>query len=391
MPLDRKLRYGMIGGGPGAFIGAVHRRSAALDGHAQLVAGAFSIVPDESHQTGRELFLDPRRVYGTYQEMADAEAALPPDERLDFVTIVTPNFVHFPVAQAFIERGFHVVCEKPMTVTLEDAETLCALVAERKVVFALTHTYTGYPMVKQARALVQQGALGTVRKVLVEYTQGWLATRLEATGVSQGAEWRTDPSKAGAGAVGDIGSHAENLARYITGLELEELFADVSTMIPGRRVDDDVSMLLRYRGGARGVLTCSQVLVGEENNLRIRVFGTEAALEWNHADANSLRVRYSDRPETIQTRGNAYLAPEAQHATRIPAGHPEGYLEAFANIYGNAVRTIAARVAGDEPDPLDLDFPTAQDGAVGVHFIHTVLRSGQQQAWVDAAYVPPVA
>jgi predicted dehydrogenase len=380
----------MVGGGPGAFIGAVHRRAVGLDGLAELVAGAFAAVPEESHQMGRELLLDPGRVYGTYEEMLEREASLPPDERIDFVSIVTPNFVHFPVAKAFIERGFHIVCEKPLTVTLEDAEALCRLVAERGVVFGLTHTYTGYPMVKQARALVQQGALGQIRKVLVEYTQGWLATRLEETGSIQ-AEWRTDPAKAGAGAIGDIGSHAENLARYVSGLELERLYADVATMVPGRRIDDDASMLLRFVGGARGALTCSQVLVGEENNLRIRVFGTKAALEWNHAEQNRLRVRYADRPEEIHTPANKYLAPAAQHGSRIPSGHPEGYLEAFANIYGNVLRTIAARVAGEEPDPLDLDFPTVRDGAAGVHFIHAALRSGREERWVDASYTPPGA
>jgi predicted dehydrogenase len=378
----------MVGGGPGAFIGAVHRRAVGLDGLADLVAGAFAAIPEESHQMGRELRLDPERVYGTYQEMVERESALPPDRRLDFVSVVTPNFMHYPVAKALVERGFNVVCEKPMTVTMEDAEALCRLVAEQGVTFALTHTYTGYPMVKQARALVKQGALGEVRKVLVEYTQGWLATRLEETGSLQ-AEWRTDPAKAGAGAIGDIGSHAENIARYITGLEIERLYADVGTMVPGRRIDDDASMLLRFAGGARGALTCSQVLVGEENNLRVRVFGTRAALDWVHTDPNSLRVRYADRPEEIYTRGNPYLAPATQHASRIPSGHPEGYLEAFANIYGNVTRTIAARLAGDAPDPLDLDFPTAQDGAMGVHFIHTALRSGREEGWVDATYSPP--
>jgi predicted dehydrogenase len=388
MPLARSLRYGMVGGGPGAFIGAVHRRAAAMDGLAHLVAGAFAARPEASHAMGRELHLDPDRVYGTFAEMAEREAARAPHDRLDFVSIVTPNFLHFAAARAFVERGFHVVCEKPMTVTLEDAETLCRLVAERGTVFALTHTYAGYPMVKQARALVREGAVGTVRKVLVEYTQGWLATAVEDSG-SQQAGWRTDPAQAGAGAIGDIGSHAEHVARYITGLSLESLCADVSTMVAGRRVDDDASMLLRYVGGARGALTCSQVLVGEENNLRVRVFGTDAALEWNHADANVLRLRRADRPEAVLTRGSAYLAPEAQRAGRIPAGHPEGYLEAFASLYAPALRTIAARAAGDAPDPLDLDFPDVRDGAVGVHFIHAALRSGREGGWVDARYTPP--
>jgi predicted dehydrogenase len=390
MPLDRKLRYGMVGGGPGAFIGAVHRRAAAFDGLATLAAGAFSNVPDDSHAMGRALGLDPARVYGTFAEMAEREAALPEGERIDVVSIVTPNATHSAIARAFIERGFHVVCEKPMTVTIEDAEALCRLVAARGVVFALTHTYTGYPMVKQARALVRDGALGRVRRVLVEYTQGWLASRVEAAGSRQ-AEWRTDPKQAGAGAIGDIGSHAENLARYITGLELESLCADVSTMVAGRAIDDDASMLLRYAGGARGALTCSQVLAGEENNVRIRVFGAEGAVEWSHADPNTLRLRRPDQPEALYTRGNAYLAPAAQRAARVPSGHPEGYPEAFANIYANVLRTIAARAAGEPPDPLDLDFPTVQDGALGVHFIQTALRSGREQGWVGARYSPPGA
>lgn len=375
----------MVGGGPGAFIGAVHRRAATIDGLATLAAGAFSNVPDESHAMGRELGLDPARVYGSYTEMAEREAALPEGERIDVVSIVTPNFTHFAIARAFVERGFHVICEKPMTVTLDDAETLCRLVAEHGVVFGLTHTYSGYPMVKQARALVHGGALGPVRKVLVEYTQGWLASRVETAGSRQ-AEWRTDPKQAGAGAIGDIGSHAEHLARYVTGLELEALCADVSTMVAGRAIDDDASMLLRYAGGARGALTCSQVLVGEENNLRLRVFCREGTVEWNHADANTLRVRRADQPEQLYIRGMPYLAPAAQRAARLPSGHPEGYHEAFANIYANVLRTIAAHRAGRAPDPLDLDFPTVQDGAAGVHFIHSALESGREGGWVNARY-----
>ena len=390
MPERRKLRYGMVGGGPGAFIGAVHRRAVAVDGLAELTAGAFSNVPADSHAMGRELGLDPARVYDSAAEMAEREARLPEGERVDVVSIVTPNATHFAIARAFVERGFDVVCEKPMTVTLADAEALCRLVAERGVVFGLTHTYSGYPMVKQARALVHGGALGTVRKVLVEYTQGWLASRVEAAGSRQ-AEWRTDPAQAGAGAIGDIGSHAEHIARYVTGLELESLCADVSTMVAGRAIDDDASMLLRYAGGARGALTCSQVLVGEENNLRLRVFGSEATLEWSHADANTLRVRRADQPEQLYTRATPYLAPAAQRAARLPAGHPEGYHEAFANIYANVLRTVAARRAGRAADPLDLDFPTVQDGARGVHFIHAALRSGRDERWVDASYTPPGA
>jgi predicted dehydrogenase len=389
MALDRTLRYGMVGGGPGAFIGAVHRRAAALDGLTDLVAGAFSSDPDKSAQQGRALHLDPSRVYGSYQEMAEQEAALPADERIDFVSIVTPNFLHFDVAKTFIEHGFHVICDKPMTTTLEDAETLCRLVDEHDTVFCLTHNYTGYPMVKQARAMVQDGTIGTVRKVVVEYPQGWLAERLEAQGDKQ-ADWRTDPDRAGAGALGDIGSHAENLARYVTGLGMDRLCADVGTVVEGRGIDDDANLLVRYENGARGVLYCSQISVGEENNLRLRVYGTKAGLDWRQEDPHYLVVKRNGAPREVYTHGNDYLSVAAQHNTRIPAGHPEAFIEAFANTYANACRTMAARIAGDTPDSLDLDFPTVQDGAVGMHFIETALASGEQDAaWVDASYTPP--
>jgi predicted dehydrogenase len=385
---SRKLRFGMVGGGPGAFIGAVHRRAATLDGLAELVAGAFSADPEKSRAQGRFWNLHPARVYGSFEEMADREAAQPQEQRLDFVTIVTPNHLHFPVARAFIERGFHVVCDKPLTTKLEDAETLCRLVDEHDIVFAVTHNYTGYPLVKQARALVRRGELGVIRKVIVEYSQGWLSTLLESTGQKQ-SEWRTDPGRAGAGAIGDIGSHADNLARYVTGLRLERLFADVSTFVPGRRIDDDASMLLRFRGGAKGVLMCSQISVGEENRLSLRVYGTDGSLEWHQQEPNTLLVRRNDGPTAVYTPGHAFLDTAAQHATRLPPGHPEAFLEAFGNIYGNALRTIAARAAGLEPDPLDLDFPTVRDGAIGVHFIAASVRSGLSGEWVDAAYEPP--
>jgi len=390
MPLNRKLRYGMVGGGPGAFIGAVHRKAAALDGEIELVAGAFSSDPEKSRQMGALLHLDPRRVYRSYEEMVEKEAALPPEERIDFVSIVTPNHLHYPIAKAFIEAGFHVVCDKPMTTTLEEAEDLCRLVARHNVLFALTHNYSGYPMVKQARAMVQEGLLGEIRKIVVEYPQGWLATPLEQTGQKQAA-WRTDPKLAGAGALGDIGSHAEHLARYITGLELDRLCADITTFVPGRKVEDDANLLVHYQNGARGILYASQVSVGEENNLRIRVYGTKASLEWHQEEPNYLYVRYSDRPEEVYKRGNEYLAPAARRASRLPSGHPEAFIEAFANIYLNFARTLKARLAGEKPDPLDLDFPTVQDGARGVHFILTALESGRRRAWVDARYTPPGA
>ena len=376
----------MVGGGPGAFIGAVHRMAAALDGSMELVAGAFSSDAAKSRQQGQELGLDPERVYGSFQAMAEAESQR--SDGIDAVSIVTPNHVHFPAAKAFLEAGIHVVCDKPMTNTLEDAEALCHLVREHGVVFALTHNYTGYPMVKEARHRVLSGQIGTVRKVVVEYPQGWLATPLEQEGHKQ-AGWRTDPKRAGAGALGDIGSHAENLARYVTGLELEALCADVTTFVPGRAVDDDVNMLVRYQGGARGVLHASQVSIGEENNLNIRVHGSEGSLQWFQEHPNWLYYRPLSGPEQVLKRGNDYLAPATQHASRLPSGHPEAFLEAFANIYVHASRTIAAKIAGDAVDPLDTDFPTVQDGARGVHFILTALESGRQRAWVDASYTAP--
>ena len=382
MALTRKLRFGMVGGGPGAFIGAVHRRAATLDGLADLVAGAFSSDPDKSRAQGRELHLDSRRVYDGYEAMAEREAALPATERIDFVSVVTPNHVHFRAAKAFIERGIHVICDKPMTTTLEDAEALSQLVRKHDVVFALTHNYTGYPLVKQARAFVSAGELGPVRKVVAEYSQGWLSTLVESTGQKQ-AGWRTDPARAGAGALGDIGSHAEHLARYVTGLEIERLCADVSTFVEGRRIDDDANILLRYRGGAKGVLFCSQISVGEENRLSLRVYGTEGSLEWQQQEPNVLIVRRANMPMQVYKPGHPFLAPAAQHATRLPSGHPEAFFEAFANVYANAMRTIAARLAGETPDPLDLDFPTVDDGYAGVRFILGALASGRGGTWIE--------
>lgn len=390
MPLDRKVRYGMVGGGPGAFIGSVHRKAAALDGEIELVAGAFSSDAAKSRQQGAELKLNPARVYGSYQEMAEKEARLPAGERIDFVSIVTPNHVHHPVAKTFIEAGFDVVCDKPMTLTVEEAEDLCRLVSKHKAVFALTHNYTGYPMVKEARELVRAGELGTIRKIVVEYPQGWLATLLEAEGAKQ-AVWRTDPKQAGVSScIGDIGSHAENLAHYITGLEIEELCADMTTFVPGRKLEDDGNILVHYKGGARGILYASQISVGEENDLTIRVYGTNASLEWHQENPNYLRVKYPAGPEKVYKRGNDYLSDIAKHNSRIPFGHPEAFIEAFANIYVNAGRTIAAKAAGEAPGEFDTDFPTVQDGARGVHFIHKAVESGaSKQKWVSASYSPP--
>jgi len=389
MAFQRKLCYGMIGGGPGAFIGAVHRKAAALDGEMELVAGAFSSTPEKSQQQGAELFLKSPRVYNSYQEMAEQESRFSPEERIDFVSIVTPNHQHFEMAKTFITAGFHVICDKPMTTTLRDAEELCRLVKKHNVVFALMHNYTGYPMVKQARELVRQGALGTIRKIVVEYPQGWLATFLESAGAKQ-AVWRTDPNQAGvAGCFGDIGSHAENLAHYITGLEIDEICADLTTFVPGRKLDDDANTLVHYAGGARGIMYASQISIGEENNLSIRVYGTEASLSWRQEEPNYLYLRRPNGPEQIYKRGNGYLAAIAAHNSRLPSGHPEAFIEAFANVYRNAGRTIAAKISGAAPGPFDTDFPTAQDGARGVHFIHAVVKSSQQRGWMKARYTPP--
>ena len=384
--MRRKLRYGMIGGGRGAFIGAVHRIAAAMDGRAELVAGAFSSDPVRSKASGADFFLDPTRVYGSYREMARAEAALPPEQRLDFVVIVTPNHQHYGPARLFLESGFNVICDKPVTFDLAQALKLREIVRRMGKVFVLTHNYTGNVMVKQAREMVRGKALGVIRKVVVEYPQGWLADAIERTGQKQ-ASWRTDPKKSGAaGCMGDIGTHAENLARYITGLHIEELCADLSTFVRGRKLDDDGNVLLRFKGGAKGILHASQISVGDENNLNIRVYGTKAALEWHQEHPNELVVKYPDQPRQIWRRGNGYIGSEGQRFTRIPAGHPEGYLEAFANIYREGFRAIAAEVEG-RPMPRNLDFPTIDDGVEGMVFIEAVVRSSKLGArWVKPAY-----
>jgi predicted dehydrogenase len=372
----------MIGGGRGAFIGGVHRIAAIMDGQAELVAGAFSSDPQRSKESGADLMLDPKRVYGSYQEMAKAESAMPADQRLDFIVIVTPNHQHFPPAKLFLESGFNVVCDKPVTFTLKEAQALQKVVAKTKKVFVLTHNYTGNAMVKQAREMVRDGQLGEIRKIVVEYPQGWLSTRLEETGQKQ-ASWRVDPKRSGAaGAMGDIGTHAENLARYITGLDIEELCADLTTFVPGRKLDDDGNVLVRFKGGAKGVLHASQISVGEENNLNIRVYGSKGGLEWKQEHPNELIVKFPDKPSQIWRRGNGYVGDEAKRFTRIPAGHPEGYLEAFGNIYREAFRAIRAEVAG-KPLPKDLDYPTIDDGVYGMAFIETVVKSSQLGAkWV---------
>src|ERR1019366_6273126 len=384
--MRRKLRYGMIGGGRGAFIGGVHRIAAAMDGRAELVAGAFSRDEMRSRASGADFFLDPKRVYGSYAQMAKAESAMPPEKRLDFVVIVTPNHEHFGPASLFPRCGFNVVCDKPATFDLAQARRLRAIVRRTGKVFVLTHNYTGNAMVKQARQLVRNGTVGTIRKVVVEYPQGWLSDKSAPTGPKQ-AEWRTDPKRSGAaGCMGDIGTQAENLARYITGLRIEELCADLTTFVKGRKLDDDGNVLVRYKGGAKGVLHASQVSIGEENALSIRVYGTRAGLEWHQESPNDLIVKYADRPSQVWRRGNLYVCDEAKRFTRIPAGHPEGYLEAFGNIYLEAFRAIAAEVEGKYVSR-KLDFPTIDDGFEGMAFIEAVVRSSR----LGARWVRPVA
>lgn len=372
----------MIGGGRGAFIGAVHRIAASMDGKAELVAGAFSSDAARSKASGADLFLDPKRVYGSYKEMARAEKKKPASECLDFVVIVTPNHQHFPPAKLFLESGFNVVLDKPATFNLAEAVKLRAVVKKSKKVLVLTHNYTGNVMVKQARELVANGSVGDVRKIVVEYPQGWLSTFLEKSGQKQAA-WRTDPKRSGAaGCMGDIGTHAENLARYITGLHIDSLCADLTTFVKGRKLDDDGNVLVRYKGGAKGVLHSSQISIGDENMLNIRVYGTKAGLEWRQEFPNELVVKFGDQPRQIWRRGNGYLSPRVGQFTRVPAGHPEGYLEAFANIYLEAYRAITAEVEGKRP-PKDLDFPTIDDGVEGMVFIETVVKSSKAGAkWI---------
>jgi len=385
MALNRKLKMGMVGGGPGAFIGEVHRKASRMDGGIELVAGAFDINPRKSKQQGRELLLDPRRVYGTYQQMIEKELKLPEGERIDFVSITTPNNWHFPIARDFLEAGFHVMCEKPMTLNAKEAKDLQKIVRKTKKVFGLMHNYTGYPMVKLARDMARGGELGKIRKIVVQYPQGWLATALERTGQMQAA-WRTDPKQSGgAGCMGDIGTHAENLSEYITGLKITHLCADLTIFVKGRKLDDDGNVLLQFNNGARGVLHASQVSIGEENNLAIWVYGEQKALEWHQEHPNYLYVKEPDGPLQVWRRGNGYVgakSPAAARATRLPSGHPEAFFEAFANNYRNFADTVRAKLTRTKPDPLALDFPNVHDGLRGMLFIETVLASAKSnQKW----------
>lgn len=372
----RRLRLGMVGGGEGAFIGAVHRMAARLDDRWELVAGCFSRDVENGRRSAAALHVAPDRAYADHATMAQAEAARP--DGIDAVAIVTPNASHHPIALAFLGAGIHVICDKPLTTTIADARDLVRAVADSGCVFALTHNYTGYPMVRHARAMIAAGELGAIRIVQVEYPQDWLATPLEGSGQKQ-ATWRVDPAQAGpAGSLGDLGTHAHNLAEFVTGLHVEAVCAVLTAFVPGRRVDDDAQVLLRLAGGARGMLWSSQVAPGSENALKLRVYGEKGGLEWAQEHPNQLRWSpLADAPR-ILARGAGPLSPAAVHATRIPAGHPEGYLEAFAQIYRDAAEHIAARQAGRAPDPAALLVPTVEDGARGVAFVAACLESSRR-------------
>lgn len=380
--MKRKIKMGMVGGGRGAFIGAVHRIAALMDGHIEMVCGALSSDPEKARLSGEDWYLSPERSYGSFEEMIRKEKELPEGERMDVVAIVTPNHLHYEPARLALAGGFHVVCDKPMTFSREEAEKLAELVESSGLVFALTHTYTGYPMVKQARDMIRAGKFGKLRKVVVEYPQGWLSKPIEQDGQKQ-ADWRTDPKRSGkAGSVGDIGTHADNLAEFMTGLKITELAADVSTFVEGRKLDDDANVLIRMEQGVKGVLHCSQISAGEENNINIRIYGEKGGLEWHQHDPNTLLIRHLDQPMEVYRTGadKSYLGESAMAHTRTPGGHPEGYLEAFANIYRNVALVIQARLNGEEPDPQHLDFPTVHDGVRGMRFIDAVIASGDNNA-----------
>ncbi len=381
--MKRKLRMAMVGGGLTSFIGPVHRKAIGIDGEIELVAGAFSIIPEESTATGESLYLDPSRVYLTYQEMFEKESKMPADKRIDFVSVVTPNHVHFAPSKMALENGFHVIVEKPIAFSLEEAQTLKKLVDETGLILALTHTYTGYPMVKEARHMVRSGALGKIRKVYVEYPQGWLSKPLENTGNMQ-ASWRTDPKQSGmGGAIGDIGTHAANLAEYITDTKITEVCALLNTVVEGRRLDDDCSMLVRFDNGGSGVLLATQVAAGDENNLNIRVYGEKGGLEWRQEEPNTLVVKWLDKPKEIRRAGWTYLSDDAKRFIRTPAGHPEGYLEAFANIYRGFTQAVRAYQPGVKTDYEKYDFPDVEDGVHGMTFVETVVRSaGSNEKWI---------
>lgn len=385
--MNRKLRMGMIGGGQDAFIGAIHRHAAWMDGKTEIVCGALSINPEIAQKSGEALFLNADRIYLTYEDMIKKEAQRPEGDRMDFVTIVTPNFAHFAPAMMALEHGFHVVIEKPITFSLDEAKQLKKKVDETGLLLCLTHTYSGYPMVKQARSMVQGGALGKIRKIWVEYPQGWLSRLSEREGNAQAA-WRTDPKKGGKSAVmGDIGTHGAHLAEYVTGLKITRICADLNTMVEGRVLDDDGNVLLKFENGAAGVLIATQIAAGEENNLRLRVYGEKGGLEWSQMEPNTLWVKWLDAPMQVLRAGSNYTDRLSSFATsncRTPGGHPEGYLEAFANIYKNFAATLACRLNGDNPTPEMLDYPRVEEGIRGMAFIDNVVASAaSEMKWVD--------
>ncbi len=383
--MNRKLRMGMVGGGKDAFIGSIHRYAVGMDGLIDLVCGALSINPEIAKDSGKSLFFEEDRIYLTYEEMITKESQLPADKRIDFVTIVTPNFAHFTPAMMAMDHGFHVVIEKPIAFTLDEAQQLKQKAAETGRILCLTHTYSGYPLVKQARQMIKEGKLGKIRKVWVEYPQGWLSKLSEREGNAQAA-WRTDPKRSGkSGCMGDIGTHAAHLAEYVTGLKITHLCADLNVMVEGRLLDDDGNVLLKLENGAAGVLMASQVAAGEENALKIRVYGEKGGLEWAQHEPNTMLVKWLDQPTQIYRAGGNYadrLSSFAVHNARTPGGHPEGYLEAFANIYRNFALTLGAKIDGIEPTPEMLDFPGVEDGIRGMAFIDNVVASSQSdQKW----------
>ena len=382
--VHRKLRMGMIGGGKDAFIGAIHRLALNMDGLVEIVCGALSHDAKLAQESGDMLFLSPERIYTTYDEMFEKESKMPEDKRIDFVTIVTPNFVHFDPAIKALEHGFNVVIEKPMTFTLDEAKQLQKKVEETGLSLCLTHTYSGYPMVKQAKAMFKAGTFGKIRKVWVEYPQGWLSKLSEREGNAQAA-WRTDPKKSGkAGAMGDIGTHAWHLAEYISGLKVTKLCADLNILVDGRALDDDGNVLLKFDNGAAGCLMASQVAAGEENALKIRVYGEKGGIEWEQMEPNTLLVKWLDKPTEIYRAGQAYLSDMAKHNCRTPGGHPEGYLEAFANIYKNFAQSLMAKLNDETPTAEMMDYPKVEEGVRGMAFIDAVVASGQSDVkWTE--------
>jgi predicted dehydrogenase len=383
----RKLRMGMVGGGKDAFIGAIHRIAANMDGLIELSCGALSINPEIAKESGKALFLPEDRTYLTFEEMIKKESKMPAEKRIDFITIVTPNFAHYAPAAMALENGFNVIIEKPMTFTLEEAKELKKKLEESGLLLCLTHTYSGYPMVKQARAMVKEGALGNLRKIVVEYSQGWLSRLSEREGNAQ-ASWRTDPKKSGkAGAMGDIGTHAAHLAEYISGLKITKLCADLNIVVKGRALDDDGNVLLKFENDIAGVLIATQIAAGEENNLKIKIYGEKGGLEWTQQEPNTLLVKWLDEPMQVLRAGSNYTNALSSFATqncRTPGGHPEGYLEAFGNIYRNFAQTLSAKLEGKTPTKEMLDFPGIEDGVRGMAFIENVVASGNStEKWTE--------